>query len=123
MSFLGMLDSVCDVYRDLNYGGGTVDADGNTLPNWDLVDTDQPVHVWRPPRRNRDIGAGEAEVGEFAGGMLAAANVAQGDVLHMKAGPEEGRWYRILVDPFKPRNHHTELELERYHGRPPEVVS
>lgn len=57
-----------------------------------------------------DTGGGERTLGTHLGFMDAGANVQEGDIVQVTAGP--GTWQNMLVEGVSPpRGHHVELEL------------
>jgi hypothetical protein len=58
-----------------------------------------------------DTGGGERVLGKYLGFMLAGADVIEGDIVEVTAGP--GVWgFLKVIGVSTPRGHHIELELE-----------
>lgn len=60
-----------------------------------------------------DQGAGDAPRGMRAAYLENAADVNEQDVLEVTAGEHVGKCYRVVALQ-RPRNHHTEVELEPF---------
>jgi hypothetical protein len=107
MSLNHLLDHLVTVWRATE-SAGTLRSVTRT---WSAgTRTSLPAAIQVRGERQGDTGGGERTTGTYLGFMRAGADVQEGDILQVTAGPDN--WGFLLVGGVSsPRGHHTELEL------------
>jgi hypothetical protein len=107
MSIDHLLDHLVSVWRKTE-STGTLRSVTRSWSNTGR--TNVPAAIQTRSEKQGDTGGGERTTGTYLGFMRAAADVQEGDIIQVTAGP--GSWGFLLVDGVdEPRGHHTELEL------------
>jgi hypothetical protein len=80
---------------------------------------EEPVGFTTMPAGRLNRGPGARPTGALIALLPTGASVNMNDVLEVFAGPDAPRQFRVIAEPTRPRNHHTEAPCEPVTGALP----